>query len=134
MHKETPHHSSSKPSSKFEDRLHTNYAPSDEQLEELSSFISSKLPELERLSAAANQYKELKEIVDAHQALLSPIRRVPEEILAQIFIFCLPTDRCAVMNVREPPLLLGRVCSQWRDIAVRTPRLWSSIHIVPPLC
>ncbi|KAJ7364900.1 hypothetical protein DFH08DRAFT_930627 [Mycena albidolilacea] len=36
------------------------------------------------------------------------------------------------MSVKIAPLLLGRICSGWRTIALSTPRLWSSIHVPEP--
>ncbi|KAF7364805.1 hypothetical protein MVEN_00350600 [Mycena venus] len=36
------------------------------------------------------------------------------------------------MSAQEAPLLLCRICSSWRTIALSTPRLWSSIHIAVP--
>ncbi|EDR12593.1 uncharacterized protein LACBIDRAFT_323169 [Laccaria bicolor S238N-H82] len=36
------------------------------------------------------------------------------------------------MSIREAPLLLGRVCSEWRSITLSTPRLWASLHIPAP--
>ncbi|KIM91283.1 hypothetical protein PILCRDRAFT_810534 [Piloderma croceum F 1598] len=80
--------------------------------------------------------------VDQHKYLLSPIRRLPAELLAVIFSFCLPTrseqfdlrseeedlwrKRYFSINCREAPLLLGRVCRLWRAVALSTPSLWSS--------
>ncbi|KAJ7646484.1 hypothetical protein FB45DRAFT_890577 [Roridomyces roridus] len=33
------------------------------------------------------------------------------------------------MSAREAPLLISRICSAWRAIALRTPSLWASLHI-----
>ncbi|KAK7001449.1 hypothetical protein R3P38DRAFT_3049181, partial [Favolaschia claudopus] len=74
--------------------------------------------------------RELSTYVDAHKALISPIRRMPPDILSEIFIACLPTHRNCVMSATEPPVLLGRVCSSWRALSMETPRLWSSLHVV----
>lgn len=40
------------------------------------------------------------------------------------------------MDIEEPPFLLCSVCSRWRQLALNTPRLWSTLHIWtfnPPL-
>lgn len=76
--------------------------------------------------------EHLRKYVDAHRVLLLPVRRLPAEILQEIFIHCLPTEHNAVRSVTEPPLLLGRICRAWRTIALWTPQLWSSVHIVIP--
>ncbi|KAJ7354593.1 hypothetical protein DFH08DRAFT_855348 [Mycena albidolilacea] len=45
---------------------------------------------------------------------------------------CLPTHRNCVMSAQEAPVILGRICSSWRAISLKTPRLWSRLHIVEP--
>ncbi|KAJ7022722.1 hypothetical protein C8F04DRAFT_1137129 [Mycena alexandri] len=67
-----------------------------------------------------------------HKALLSPLRRLPLDIIQEIFLACIPTHRNCVMSASEAPVLLGRICSSWRAIALSTPRLWSRLHIVEP--
>ncbi|KAJ6594888.1 hypothetical protein B0H19DRAFT_883348, partial [Mycena capillaripes] len=67
--------------------------------------------------------------VDAHEALISPVRRLPHDIIQEIFLACLPTRRKAVMSSSKAPLLLGHVCSGWQTIALSKPMLWSSLHI-----
>ncbi|KAF7364798.1 hypothetical protein MVEN_00349800 [Mycena venus] len=74
----------------------------------------------------------LSTYVAAHKALISPIRQLPVDLVREIFVACIPTDSNAVMSAKEAPLLLGRICSSWRTIALSTPRLWSSIHIAVP--
>ncbi|EKM75402.1 hypothetical protein AGABI1DRAFT_46515, partial [Agaricus bisporus var. burnettii JB137-S8] len=74
--------------------------------------------------------KDLEAFMDGHTRLLSPARKLLPEILQEIFFYCLPVAHNAVLDAKEAPLLLGRVCSQWRRIAYSTPRLWTSIHII----
>lgn len=53
-------------------------------------------------------------------AYLSPIRRLPQELLAQIFNFIF----------EEYPVcawVLGKVCSIWRRQVLAMPRLWSKV-------
>jgi hypothetical protein len=61
---------------------------------------------------------------------LAPIRKLPDYVLSEIFISCLSPDHDAVMSIRAIPLLFTRVCRYWRDLALSTVSLWSSIHIV----
>jgi hypothetical protein len=65
----------------------------------------------------------------AHRGLLSPIRRTPPELLAEIFVLCLPNDEFVGVDVSAAPLLLVQICSHWRKIALSTPRLWNSISV-----
>ena len=118
----------------LEKRLNTNYAPSDEELQEISRVLvepQARLArmndEIERAQAALDELErqrdKLVRHIDQYRALTSPIRRIPREILQEIFINCLPADRPAVMSEREAPLLIGRVCSGWRSISQSTPEL-----------
>ncbi|KAJ7649028.1 hypothetical protein DFH06DRAFT_1049677 [Mycena polygramma] len=68
--------------------------------------------------------------IDAHLSLVSPVRRLPEDIVREIFMACMPASSNAGMGVKEAPLLLCRICSGWRHLALATPELWSSLHIV----
>ena len=61
------------------------------------------------------------------------VHRLPIEILAQIFMFCLSL-RMPLLGNRAPsasgnqvPLLLCHVCSSWRQIALQTRALWTSL-------
>ncbi|KAF7363836.1 hypothetical protein MSAN_01041600 [Mycena sanguinolenta] len=59
------------------------------------------------------------------------ILALPPEILAEIFIFCLPIDDESYLpmtpNVDDAPIVLCAVCRQWRHVAFTTPQLWRSI-------
>ncbi|EDR06335.1 uncharacterized protein LACBIDRAFT_329040 [Laccaria bicolor S238N-H82] len=66
----------------------------------------------------------------------APIRRLPLEILGEIFTFCLPPvmtkHRARSLCKREAPLLLCRVCSSWRNAAINTPHLWKELEFRIP--
>ncbi|KAF7364859.1 hypothetical protein MVEN_00356200 [Mycena venus] len=57
------------------------------------------------------------------------MRRIPQDVLVEIFMSCLPSEHNALIDSAEAPLLLGRICRHWRCVAYSTPMLWSSIHI-----
>ncbi|KAE9405577.1 hypothetical protein BT96DRAFT_791989, partial [Gymnopus androsaceus JB14] len=72
---------------------------------------------------------KLVEIVSL-QDILSPIRRVPLEILSEIFeSACVQDDEDGVfLSVRRAmrcALVITAVCSAWRKVALATPRIWS---------
>jgi hypothetical protein len=54
---------------------------------------------------------------------------LPPELLAEIFIHCLPNDDFIIPDPTTAPLVLCGVCHRWREIALATPRLWSSLDI-----
>ncbi|KAF7296700.1 hypothetical protein HMN09_01079100 [Mycena chlorophos] len=130
-------------SSPFASKLGTNYSPTQHEVAQLHALLAEPTHRLQLLDAQIAQIQKtlddafvererLAAYVDEYKALLSPIRRVPEDVLREIFVACLPTDRNCFMSATEPPLLLGRVCSQWRHIAQTTPALWARLHFVDP--
>ncbi|TDL25289.1 hypothetical protein BD410DRAFT_634856 [Rickenella mellea] len=62
---------------------------------------------------------------------------IPAEVLSLIFIASIPddivTDEYLSMfprpSVHQSPLVLGRVCRLWREISLKTPRLWCKIQL-----
>ncbi|KAF8176670.1 hypothetical protein K438DRAFT_1485893, partial [Mycena galopus ATCC 62051] len=69
------------------------------------------------------QRASLKRPIDAHRAVISPMRRVPHDVLVEICISCLPSHN-ALIDPAEAPLILGRICRHWRSVAYSTPTLW----------
>ena len=54
---------------------------------------------------------------------------IPPEILTQIFLYCIPSEQFPIPSINEAPLLLTRISSYWRTLAINTPDLWSAFHI-----
>ncbi|KAJ7845575.1 hypothetical protein B0H13DRAFT_2095143, partial [Mycena leptocephala] len=55
---------------------------------------------------------------------------LPPEILAEIFIHCLPTvQEFVTPDLTTTPLILCGICRRWRDVALSTPKLWTSLHV-----
>ncbi|KAJ7115355.1 hypothetical protein C8R44DRAFT_538360, partial [Mycena epipterygia] len=53
-----------------------------------------------------------------------PVITVPYELVAHIFLHCLPADGRVRPSPRAAPLLLAQICSDWRQIALETKQLW----------
>ncbi|KAF8201144.1 hypothetical protein K438DRAFT_1821460 [Mycena galopus ATCC 62051] len=109
--------------SPFAPHLGSNYCPRDED---------EPCLRLEHLDDEIEERDTLRGYVDAHRALMSPIRRLPLDTIEDIFMACLPADRNCVMSAQEVPVLLGRICSSWRAISLSQPQLWSRLHIAEP--
>ncbi|KAF5393488.1 hypothetical protein D9757_000469 [Collybiopsis confluens] len=99
------------------------------RLKELNSEISRLKKVIENL---AKERTTVHRYIRSHKALLSSMRRLPAEVLTEIFLHCLPADRNPVRSTREAPLLLTGVCRRWREVALHSPSLWNSIHIFIP--
>ncbi|KAF8197826.1 hypothetical protein K438DRAFT_1672658 [Mycena galopus ATCC 62051] len=119
--------------SPFRERFNTNYVPSDVEIDLIRAHLAPHEAELVRLESLIRdltvQRDRVKAHIDSHKALISQPRRLPQDVIEQIFLACLPTRHNAVMSVTEAPLLLGHICSAWRSITFAMPRLWASLHI-----
>lgn len=135
------------PPSPIPQLLNTNHTPSLAQCHPVKATITDKLPNISRLEAEIDRLQaiiedlkrecgSLREYSHAHDILLSPIRKLPPEILAEIFRNALPDRRNNAMLPyktgemlahRRAAMLLGQICRFWRAVAVATPQLWSSI-------
>lgn len=129
--------------SPFVSIIQTNYNPSREDIVHLEAHLVEPQLRLSRLESEIAQLNDLlqtfsmkrdllKRYIEAHRALMSPIRRLPVETLSEIFMHCLPEDRYAVRDLSEAPLLLTGISQQWRQTAIGTPALWKSLHIHLP--
>ncbi|KAJ6472797.1 hypothetical protein DFH09DRAFT_1475082 [Mycena vulgaris] len=130
-------------SSPFTSKLGTNYCPSDEEAIAIQTLLveptrrlqclDDEITDLQKaVEKLRDERDKLGAYVDAHMALISPVRRLPLDIIQEIFIACLPAHRNCVMSAVEAPVLLGRICSSWRTISLSTPHLWSKLHVVEP--
>ncbi|KAJ6477585.1 hypothetical protein C8R45DRAFT_1157400 [Mycena sanguinolenta] len=59
-------------------------------------------------------------------AALDPVARLPREISSEIFLLPLAPSPTGKQDV---PTALLRISNAWTDIALSTPRLWTTIHI-----
>jgi hypothetical protein len=58
--------------------------------------------------------------------LLSPVHRLPPELLGEIFRYCLPCD-FDEKGAHNAVMLPSHVCRHWRGVALSTPTLWTNI-------
>ncbi|TEB39435.1 hypothetical protein FA13DRAFT_1807919 [Coprinellus micaceus] len=62
-------------------------------------------------------------------SLVSIHRSLPEDILREVFVQCLPITHNSTFSPRDAPVLLTHVCRRWRNVALSTPSLWCSLHV-----
>ncbi|KAF8170061.1 hypothetical protein K438DRAFT_1773979 [Mycena galopus ATCC 62051] len=77
------------------------------------------------------QHADLLSVYHNHRSVVSTIRRIPPEILVEIFCWTLPTSHHVPVNpsMESLPWVLTHVSQKWREIASTTPGLWSFITI-----
>ncbi|KAJ6471922.1 hypothetical protein C8R45DRAFT_1217887 [Mycena sanguinolenta] len=129
--------------SPFGSILHTNMVPSDAECQSIHDLLvgprkslSDLNEEIGRIQAELEQFTrkrdELENFIHSHEALLSPMRRLPDDTLRDIFVASLPSARYSTLSAADPPLLLCRISQRWRSLALSTPRLWTSLHLALP--
>ena len=81
------------------------------------------------------QHDYLQGEIVALSAVLSPLRKLAVELIAQIFELCLPIRalRDSAFRANEAPLLVAQINRDWRQVALSTPRLWTRMSICLPL-
>ncbi|KIM21885.1 hypothetical protein M408DRAFT_36123, partial [Serendipita vermifera MAFF 305830] len=91
-------------------------------LEELRYELKSS----EEATGSLNKVTSLlQEELDTIKGLLNPIRRVPDDILIQIFENTVQTQiRADKYRQQRIAIWLSHVCRRWRSIVLSMPRFW----------
>ncbi|KAJ7198343.1 hypothetical protein GGX14DRAFT_319316, partial [Mycena pura] len=114
--------------------LLTNSVPSDVQLNEIHSFIGStkahfsilddQIAQVQHtLRRLKSQHAELADLVESHRGVVSAIRRLPRDILGEIFSHYLGARGSRLHSPKALSHLIG-VCARWRAIVLASPLLW----------
>jgi len=113
--------------------LRSNEPPTDEEITALKQALKvaeARLKEVRTLASPGFRYhsQPLAEFIRLHKMVLSPARRLPPELLGEIFVQCL--DKSNNLSKTTPPYVLSKVCQRWRKVALSLPDLWRHL---PPL-
>ncbi|KAJ7596482.1 hypothetical protein C8J56DRAFT_1158560 [Mycena floridula] len=120
-------------------RLRENAHPSRLVFPEISQLLSAAEDDLQRCNAEVAKQQAylvslqthsriLQRQVDGYHSLFSPIRKLPPEILRQIFVQR-AGNRFGSLVIDIPGLRIAQVCSHWRNVALDTKSLWSIIRL-----
>ncbi|KIK56120.1 hypothetical protein GYMLUDRAFT_62185 [Collybiopsis luxurians FD-317 M1] len=132
-------------------RVDLNFTSQYEKLRAESGPISAEPQQVNLILESLEQdLKDVeREIVSSHRScileyanklrcLLSPIRKIPNEILQVIFDICCYTNHFLLAkpsatdtpNSRyKPAMVLSSVCSRWRRNAFALPKIWSRLSL-----
>ncbi|KAF5334295.1 hypothetical protein D9611_014168 [Ephemerocybe angulata] len=81
-----------------------------------------------------SELRRLEVELERHRAILSPVRRIPREVLGHVFTFLHPYEREEKVRDavgRKGLLQLSLVCKLWRDATLVTHELWTGLQIKP---
>ncbi|KAJ7699067.1 hypothetical protein B0H17DRAFT_1196643 [Mycena rosella] len=125
------------------DISNTNNPAADAQIPSIRDFISNGLVRTTHLNETiASLQASLDKLIEERSALdieirkhklkaaLSPLRRIPPEILSHIFTFTLSSHS---PSADSAPWIVSAVCARWRAITLSQSRLWSSVEISFPV-
>ncbi|KAJ6545742.1 hypothetical protein B0H19DRAFT_955724, partial [Mycena capillaripes] len=120
--------------------LEGNETPLDSQISFIRDIIAAGQERLDALDAEIRPLKvapaelarrrdEEAEHILRHRSVLHPIRRVPPELLGEIFALTLPNVDQEMPDWSEnipksTPWYLGHICRFWRLSAMAYPQLW----------
>ncbi|KAK7055100.1 hypothetical protein R3P38DRAFT_1344385 [Favolaschia claudopus] len=106
---------------------------------ELESHLASVQEAIQTLLARS---EGLRRTLECYKATLSPVRRLPPEILGLIFSKAVrasvlntyafgnvPPSEPVVPITQHAPWLLTHVCRHWAAVALATPTLWSMLRL-----
>ncbi|KAF8806014.1 hypothetical protein BYT27DRAFT_7141519 [Phlegmacium glaucopus] len=100
-------------------------------IEECAGQIDSMNTQLSRLKSIMNKLKRRRSELDlqmTHQSgLLSPIRRLPNELLSEILLYS-SGGRVDVCSPRSDIWKFEKVCKRWREVSLSS-EVWSSIDV-----
>ncbi|KAJ7622300.1 hypothetical protein FB45DRAFT_798391 [Roridomyces roridus] len=99
------------------------------------SFIGVLDCRIEILRAVLDQLVaergHLSSRIAQHRVILSPVRRIPPELICEILAWIPPQSRKIGRHVVEqPPWQLAHICRSWRQAALACPSLWSSFSVL----
>lgn len=60
------------------------------------------------------------------RAYIAPVRRLPNEILSEIFLWSSRGERFS--SYRCVPMVISQVCKLWRDLIYELPKAWSYLE------
>ncbi|KAF7973011.1 hypothetical protein HWV62_16394 [Athelia sp. TMB] len=130
------------PSPVLPTQIDPNYAPTTSErlhiradLMEIESDLALLDSALEHLKAAQERLQLKRSALQQHAAacaaLLAPIRRVPPEILAEVFVHFLPAAwRDDSADARRSRMLPSHVCKRWRELSLSLSHFWADISVM----
>ncbi|KAH8824361.1 hypothetical protein DL96DRAFT_1468055, partial [Flagelloscypha sp. PMI_526] len=93
--------------------------------------------EIGDLTTIIGHYEELRDsasrLFSAHISFLAPVRRIPLEVLSEIFQLCCSQGINFIVYSSEgfpvyaPVLVLGTVCRFWRTVILEQRSFWNTI-------
>ncbi|KAF7985150.1 hypothetical protein HWV62_7716 [Athelia sp. TMB] len=123
--------------------LGTNHAATEKETGDIKTILLDVHRDLRTLDDALKDLQDIQDQLSKkrqellafsteHRSAISPMRRMPAELLAEIFrhmtTITSVNDYNRVSAIQEATLPT-HICRRWRDIAISIPALWSNISV-----
>ncbi|KAJ7702272.1 hypothetical protein B0H17DRAFT_138901 [Mycena rosella] len=130
--------------SPFQSIVQQAVLPTTSETAAIRDYIRDTDGEIARILCEVTQLRRSSE---RHAAAIAPIRRVPPEVIAEIFMqfseseagmqTSMKYDELQIIDkaytvrpcIHKFPLIFGEICAHWRAIALSCPKLWNSISL-----
>ncbi|KAJ7906142.1 hypothetical protein B0H13DRAFT_2507134 [Mycena leptocephala] len=128
------------PESRHHRLLNSNEPPEDPELGFIRSVVADADARLMRLDEDLAQLRDrvrqleeeraaLSSFHTRNNAILSPLRKLPPEVLGEIFSWTLPFKTTKMFRATDSPWVLTHISHRWRAVAVLDSSLWSLLRI-----
>ncbi|KAL0575859.1 hypothetical protein V5O48_006109 [Marasmius crinis-equi] len=102
--------------------------------EQLSHYIQRADHDIKLFDNCIERLRErqaaLQHDIAQYSSLLSPIRKLPAEILRRILGYACTADHSSVdPTIPTFAFRLSSVCSRWREVALHSPELWATLSL-----
>ncbi|KAJ7460294.1 hypothetical protein FB451DRAFT_1371752 [Mycena latifolia] len=128
-----PHASQASPSVNLIRLLTSNDVPTSTEVPSILSVLSDHQAQLDLLDAQIKSMQATFAMLytghrKTQESILSAVRRVPPELLCEIFSCSSAATRLRGTSVHKLPWRLGHVCALSRHAAIIYPALWRFLH------
>ncbi|KAF5371348.1 hypothetical protein D9758_004185 [Tetrapyrgos nigripes] len=123
-------------------KIRTMYTPSSSETAHISALVQDCQRDLDRYDAEISSLRQtlarlekerdkLECFTHEKRALVSAARRLPTEILLEIFTLCCFQNGLSITfnGVNAIMLKISHVCSHWRQVAFSFPELWACMDV-----
>ena len=117
---------------KLSSRMQSQYLKAIASIETDISKLDEEMSRMQMImEQLAAERQSLEKSLEERRSIVAPIRRIPLDVLSEIFIFCVdssgPTDNSKCFDVTQAPIQLSFVCNKWRRLVISMSQLWTSI-------
>ncbi|KIK64833.1 hypothetical protein GYMLUDRAFT_39790 [Collybiopsis luxurians FD-317 M1] len=121
--------------------LHTNDPPNEKEAEHFSRvlttavdrerWLDSEIHYLQsNLTKCAEELNHVKRVIHEHKLVLSPARRLPTELLVEIFFLVLRNEQVDdVLDLSRGLWPLSQVCGSWRAAIIEHIPFWTTVYL-----